>query len=152
MSYLTLCLGPLFLLLLHLKVLHNHHSTRVRSIPAHLLNYHHYTTLVALHVPHTYCGASTDSLWQIAIKKELDALSKNHTWDLVNLPPGKFVVDCKWIYRIKTCFDRSIEHYKACLVTKSFTQEYEIDYEETFTLVPRISSVRVLLAIAVANK
>ena len=38
------------------------------------------------------------------------------------------------------------------LVAKSFTQEYEIDYEETFTPVARISSVRVLLVVAAASK
>ena len=60
-----------------------------------------YATLVTLHEPHTYREASTDPLWQIAIKEELDALSKNHTWDLMTLPPRKFVVGCKWIYKIK---------------------------------------------------
>ena len=76
------------------------------------------------------------------MKEKLDALSKNHTWDLVTLPPRKFVVSCKWIYKIKTHFDGSIECYKTRLVAKGFTQEYEIDYEETFTPIARISSVR----------
>ena len=80
------------------------HSTRVRSIPAHLLDYHCYTALATLHEPQIYCEASTDHLWQIAIKEELDALSKNHTWDLVTLPPRKSVVGCKWTYKIKTRF------------------------------------------------
>ena len=88
------------------------HSTRVRSILAHLLDYHCYTALATLHEPHTYREASTDPLWQIAIKEEFDALSKNHTWDLVILPPGKSVVGCKQIYKIKTHFDGSIERYK----------------------------------------
>ena len=86
------------------------------------------------------------------MKEELDALTKNHTWDLVTLPPRQFAVGCKWIYKIKTHSDGSIERYNTCLVTKGFTQEYEINYEETFTLVARISSVRALLAVTVTSK
>ena len=86
-----------------------HHSTRVRSIPAHLLDYYCYTALATLHEPHTYRKASTDPLWQISMKEELDALSKNHTWDLVTLPLGKSMVGCKWIYKIKTRSDGSIK-------------------------------------------
>ena len=128
------------------------HSTRVRSIRTHLLDYHCYTALATLHEPQTYREASTDPLWQIAIKEELDALTKNHTWDLVTLPPGQSVVGCKWIYKIKTRSDGSIECYKTRLVAKGFTQEYRIDYEETFAPVARISSIRALLAVAAASK
>ena len=56
-----------------------HHSTRVRFIPTHLLNYHCYIALATLHESQTYREASTDLLWQIAMKEELDALTKNHT-------------------------------------------------------------------------
>ena len=86
------------------------------------------------------------------MKEELDVLSKNYTWDLVTLTPEKYVVGCKWIYKIKTRSDGSIEHYKAFLVAKGFTQKYEIDYEETFALVTRISSIRALLAIVAVSK
>ena len=75
-----------------------------------------------------------------------------HTWDLVDLPPNKFVVGCKWVYKIKTHADGSIDHYKARLVEKGFTHEYDIDYEETFAPVARLTLVRSLIAMATVKQ
>ena len=86
------------------------------------------------------------------MKKELDALHKTRTWDLVDLPSGKSAIGCKWVYKIKTRSDGTIDRYKARLVAKGFTQEYGIDYEETFALVARPSSVRTLIVVSAARK
>ena len=60
---------------------------------------------------------------------------------MTTLPHGKFIVCCKWVYKIKTQADGSVERYKARLIAKGFTQEYGIDYEENFAHVARLTSV-----------
>ena len=79
-------------------------------------------------------------------------MEKTHTWDLVDLPRGKSVISCKWVYKIKTKFDGTIEWYKARLVAKGYAQEYGIDYEEIVAPVAYITSVCSLLAIAAVHQ
>lgn len=127
-------------------------SDRVKEPNVHLRDYHCYYALATLHEPQNFREASSNPIWQKAMAEELSALTNTQTWDMVDLTPGKSLVGCKWILKIKTKSDGTIERYKARLVAKGFTQEYGIDYEETFAPVARLTSVRSLLAIAASQK
>ena len=62
---------------------------------------------------------------------------------------GKHLVGCKWIFTIKFKPDGSIERYKARLVAKGFAQTYSIYYQETFILIAKLNTIRVLLSLAI---
>ena len=80
--------------------------------------------------------------------KEMLALEKNGTWEIVQKPKDKVPVGCKWVFMVKYKADGSIKCFKAGLVTKGYAQTYGIDYQETFALVAKMNIVRVLLSLA----
>ncbi|CAM8956599.1 unnamed protein product [Rhodiola kirilowii] len=85
------------------------------------------------------------------MEKELSALQANHTWTFTQLPNDKNPVGSKWIFRVKRHSDGTIERYKARLVAKGFTQEEGLDYNETFVSVVKMSTVRMVLALAASK-
>lgn len=84
--------------------------------------------------------------WRTAADAEYQSLIENDTWKLMELPSGRKTVGCKWVFRTKHGSDGRVERFKARLVARGFTQQYGIDYEETFSPVVRFTSVRALLA------
>jgi len=67
--------------------------------------------------------------------------------DLVYVLLGKQVIVYQWVYKIKRNLDESIKHYKKCLVTKGFFQEYGLDYVETFVPVVTMTIVYTLIVV-----
>ncbi|KAL0431577.1 UNVERIFIED_CONTAM: Retrovirus-related Pol polyprotein from transposon TNT 1-94 [Sesamum radiatum] len=86
--------------------------------------------------------------WKEAINSEIESIMQNHTWELMDLPPGSTPLGCKWILKRKYKADGSIDKYKARLVAKGFKQKEGLDFFDTYSPVTRITSIRVLIAIA----
>jgi Reverse transcriptase (RNA-dependent DNA polymerase) len=99
-------------------------------------------------VPKKLEEAIIDPKWREAMNEEMSALLKNNTWEVTSLLDWKKVVGCKWLYMIKYNAQRKVERYKVRLVAKGYTQTYRIDFQETFSPVAKLNSVRVVLSIA----
>ena len=88
----------------------------------------------------------TRKKWEEGMKEEMDYLVNNHTWDLVQLLAGKRALDNKWVYRLKE-EDGGKKRYKARLVVKGFAQKKGIDFDEIFSLVVKMTSIKTILSI-----
>ena len=107
--------------------------------------------MVNIHAPKSYTEAinSTESAeWKYAKGEEMKALQENNTFDIVPLPEGKKAVGGRWVYAIKE--DPSGKDlFKARFVAKGFSQVHGSDYFETFSPTAKMSSIRILMQLAV---
>ncbi|KAJ9566454.1 hypothetical protein OSB04_002420 [Centaurea solstitialis] len=72
----------------------------------------------------------------------------NQVWELTDLPQHCKAVGRKRVFKKKTDMDGNVHTFKARLVAKGFTQTHGIDYDETFSLVAMLKSIRILMAIS----
>jgi len=79
---------------------------------------------------------------------EMNTIQNNGTWELVPLPSRKSVVSCRWIFAIKVGLNGTIDHLKAHLVVKGYTQNFGLDYGDTFSPVAKMAFVRLFIAMA----
>ena len=84
--------------------------------------------------------------------KEIECIEKNQTWELVDVPKDKDVINVKWIYKTKQDVDGNVQKHKERMVVRGFTHQPNIDFNETFAPVSRMDTIRTVLAIAVQNK
>ncbi|KAK8655978.1 hypothetical protein V6N13_108540 [Hibiscus sabdariffa] len=129
-------------------------STRERHEPERygfLVTTHGDVILIDHDEPKTYQEAvsSPDSeKWLEAMRSEMDSMSDNQVWTLVERPEGIKPIGCKWVFKKKTDMDGNVQTYKGRLVAKGYRQIHGIDYDETFSPVAMFKSIRILLAIA----
>ncbi|GKA56332.1 ribonuclease H-like domain-containing protein [Tanacetum coccineum] len=102
--------------------------------------------------PTCYKDDILDSNWIDAMNAKIEALNRDHTCIITDLPANRKPIGCKWIFKIKYKVNGEIERYKARLVAKCFNQREGIDLDETFSPIVKMSTIRCLIAMSVRNK
>lgn len=82
------------------------------------------------------------------MEAKLRAIEENQTWEMVELPKGHKPIGLKWMYKVKKDPKGMVVKHKARLVAKGYVQQRGVDFEEVFAPVPRMETVRLLLALA----
>jgi hypothetical protein len=95
--------------------------------------------------------AMSSPSWKVMMIDEYNALMRNKTWTLVTLAYSRNVIDCKWVFKLKYKADGLVDHHKARLVAKGFKERLGIDYDDTFSLVVKLATIRLVLSLVVSQ-
>jgi hypothetical protein len=102
--------------------------------------------------PTTYDEAINDPIygkqWEAATKDEIRSLIENGTFAFVDLPKRRSAISCKWVFKLKLDENGDVVRFKARLVARGFSQVYGVDYLETYAPVAKMTTIRLIFAIA----
>ena len=101
--------------------------------------------------PTTFEEAVQSSKWRAAMDLEIEAIERNGTWELTDLPKGMKKIGVKWVFKTKLNENGKVDKCKARLVAKGYAQQHGIDYTEVFAPVARWDTIRMIIALAARN-
>ncbi|GJU52598.1 putative reverse transcriptase domain-containing protein [Tanacetum coccineum] len=92
-----------------------------------------------------------DESWTMAMQEELNQFKSNDVWSLVPPPNNQTIIGTKWVFKNKLDENGVVSRNKARLVAQGYNQQEGIDFDETYALIARLESIRILLAYACAH-
>ncbi|XP_033511578.1 uncharacterized mitochondrial protein AtMg00820-like [Nicotiana tomentosiformis] len=98
--------------------------------------------------PTTFENVVKEEKWRKAMDDEIDAIERNDTCELSDLPKGHKTIGVKWVFKTKLKEDGEVDKYKARLLAKGYKQEYGINYREVFAPVARHDTIILVIALA----
>jgi hypothetical protein len=98
--------------------------------------------------PRSFAEAERHVAWRAVMQSEVDAVEKNCTWELADLPRGHRAFTLKWVFKLKRDEVGAIVKHKAHLMARGFMQREGIDFDDTFAPVTRMEFVRLLFKLA----
>ena len=126
----------------------NELTLRKRTVDKCVANFLSYSCYLLQVEPTKVEETLQDESWVEAIHDELLQFQRNDVWTLVPRSEGEHIISTKWIFRNKTDEEGNVIRNKAQLVAQGYSQMKGVDYDETFTPIVRMESIRILLALA----
>lgn len=134
-----------------LSATHNTHNmiTRAKAGVFKPKSYSVSSSLPSLPIaPKNHRLALQDSAWYKTMKTELNALKQKRAWHIIPPSPDQKLITCKWVFRVKTNADGTLDNLKARLVARGFEQMAGVDYMETFSPVVKFTTIRLVFTLA----
>ncbi|KAL4301305.1 hypothetical protein AHAS_Ahas17G0287600 [Arachis hypogaea] len=103
------------------------------------------------HLPKSVIAALQSTHLKEAMLAKYRALVHHKTWSLVELPPNKKVVSCKWIFALKKNAQEQVVRHKARLVARGYTQTAGVDFDQVFSPVIKPVTIRIILTLALSK-
>ncbi|GJZ11543.1 retrovirus-related pol polyprotein from transposon TNT 1-94, partial [Tanacetum coccineum] len=121
-----------------------------RTLRSQAQNQSNFFCFISTIEPKNVNEALGDESWIVAMQEELNQFVANDVWELVPQPRNMTIIGTKWVFRNKLDENGIVSRNKARLVAQGYNQQEGIDYDETYALVARLESIRILLAYACA--